>query len=229
MSRRELVTVQEAAARLQISADAVRKQVTAGHLPAEWRGRQWWLDRQAVERAARQRRSQGPPLSPRMAWAALLLASGDEEGAIRAVERPRYRSRVRAWLRAHSLVEHAWRLRARATVEQFDAHPSELPRLLDRPDVLRTGISAGEIVGLVGRRTSAAELYAPASRRQTLIDEHALAPGTGAVRIRWVPDEIWPLLDADDDGDAPRAAILLDLLEQDDPRARREAIRELSR
>lgn len=67
-----------------------------------------------------------------------------------------------------------------------------------------------------------------AGRREALIADHALAPGPGPVRIRWVPDEVWPLLDRDRDGRAPRTAVLLDLLDHDDPRARREAARALA-
>jgi hypothetical protein len=43
-----------------------------------------------------------------------------------------------------------------------------------------------------------------------------------------VPDALWPLLVAADGHQAPRAAVLVDLLESDDPRARREAARALS-
>jgi excisionase family DNA binding protein len=228
MDDRSLMSVQEAAAQLGVSADAVRKRIAAGHLPAQRRGREWWLDARAVDRMARQRPGQGRPLSPEMAWAILLLASGDDAAAARAVHNARYWSRLHAWLRSHSLAEHSGRLRARAEAEEFDAHSSELARILDRPDVLTTGISAADAVGLVGGG-SAVEIYAPAARRQELIDEHVLEPGPGPVRIRWVRDEIWPLLDRDHKGRAPRAAVLLDLLEHDDPRARREAARALAR
>lgn len=222
------MSVGEAAARLGVSADAVRKRIAAGSLSAQRRGRAWWLDARSVDRLARQPVGQGRPLSPDMAWAILLAASGDEEAAAGAVHNPRYWSRLHAWLRSHSLAEHASRLRARADAEEFDAHPSELRRILERPDVLATGISAADVVGLVGGGP-AVEVYAAAGRRHTLIDEHALEPGPGPVRVRWVPDEIWPLLDRDRDGRAPRAAVLLDLLEHDDPRARREAARALAR
>lgn len=222
------MSVQEAATRLGVSADAVRKRIGTGRLAAQRRGREWWLDARAVDRMARQRAGQGRPLSPNMAWAILLLASGDDAGAARAVRNARYWSRLHAWLRSHSLAEHSSRLRARAETEDFDAHPSELARILDLPDVLATGISAGDAVGLVGGG-SAVEIYAPAGRREALIDEHVLEPGAGPVRIRWVADEIWPLLDRDHDGRAPRAAVLLDLLDHDDPRARREAARALAR
>ena len=212
----------EAAAELGISPDAVRKRIAAGRLSAQRRGREWWLDARAVGRIAREPGGPGRPLSPRMAWGILLLASGDEAAANAAVPDPRYWSRLHAWLASHSLAVHASRLRNRARVEDFDAHPSELARILDRDDILKTGISAADEVGLVGG-DSAAEVYAPASRREALIDEHVLENGPGPVRIRWVDDNVWPWLDEAGDGRAPRVAVLLDLLEHDDPRARRQA------
>lgn len=228
MDGRFLISVQETAARLGVSADAVRKRIASGSLTAQRHGRQWWLDARSVDRLARQHVGPGRPLSPEMAWAVLLLAAGDEAAAAGAVRNPRYWSRLNTWRRSHSLAEHSSHLRARAEAEDFDAHRSELPRILDRPDVLATGISAGDTVGLVGGG-DAVEVYAAAGQRESLIGEHALAPGPGPVRIRWVPDEIWPLLDRDRDGRAPRTAVLLDLLEHDDPRARREASRALTR
>jgi excisionase family DNA binding protein len=228
MDDRSPMSVQEAAARLGVTADAVRKRISAGGLSAERHGRDWWVDRRSVERLHRQGIGPGRPLSPEMAWGVLLLASGDESAAADAVRHPRYRSRLRDWFGSRGLSEHASHLRARATIEDFDTHPSELPRILERPDVLATGISAGDTVGLVGGG-SAVEVYAAAGRRDALVDEHLLEPGPGPVRIRWVPDEVWPLLDRDGDGRAPRAAVLLDLLEHDEPRARREAARALAR
>jgi hypothetical protein len=163
-----------------------------------------------------------------MAWAVLLLASGDETTAENLAGRERYASRMRAWLREHPLQEYAPRLRTRAETEEFDAHPSELKRILNRPDVLTTGISAGDVVGILGS-ASTVEMYAPAGHHQAIVNEHALIPGAGPVRIRWAPDEVvFSLLDSYGDRRAPRAAILLDLLESDEPRARREAARALA-
>ena len=127
-------------------AVAVRQHIAAGHLPAIKRGRSWWLDKRGVERMARQRRSGRRPLSPEMAWSVLLLASGDERAAEEAAGRD-YWLRVRTWLSGHSLRENAPRLRARARTEEFDVHPSELRRILGRPDVLATGASLGDAVG----------------------------------------------------------------------------------
>jgi hypothetical protein len=165
-------------------------------------------------------------MSPDMAWAILLMASDDRASAEQAARQDRYVSRLRAWLREHSLAKEAPRLRSRGDAEEFDAHDSELERILQRSDVLVTGVSAAEVVGLTGGRSSV-EVYAPSSRRAAIIDDHFLERGSGPVRIRWVPDSIWPLLDKDKQGRAPLAAVLLDLLESDDPRARREAARAL--
>lgn len=221
------LSVQDAAARLGVSAVAVRQQISAGRLPAVKAGRDWRIDARAVERAARQRPGSGRPLSAAMAWAVLLLASGDSDAAGNAAGIPRYRSRAKAWLQDHPLADHAPRLRARAVAEEFDAHPSELPRLAGRRDLLPSGISAGDIVGLAGG-PDAIEAYAPASHRDDLVAEHALHPGPGPVLLRWVADELWPLLDREGRHQAPHAAVLVDLLEHDDPRARREAARALA-
>jgi excisionase family DNA binding protein len=221
-----LLSVREAADRLGVGPVAVRQQIASGRLPAVKRGRSWWLDERVVQRIVRQRPGAGRPLSPAMAWAVLLLASGDATAAKEVAGRDRYSSRARAWLRDHALREYAPRLRARSESEEFHAHPSELARILERPDVLATGISAGDVVGLVGPRL-AVEVYAPAGHRDAVVEEHALMPGAGPVRVRWVPDEVWSLLDRDADRVAPRAAVLVDLLESDEPRARRQASRAL--
>jgi excisionase family DNA binding protein len=224
-----LLSVSEAAERLGVSQAAIRHQITAGRLPAVKRGRSWWLDQRAVERNARQAASPGRPLSPTMAWAIILLASGDAERAERLVANKRYVSRMRAWLEAHPLGTHASQLRLRANVENLGGHPSELKRMLDRADVLVTGESAGDIVGLVGKG-SGVEAYAPAGHRDAILKTHALTPeSAGPVRLRWVDGELWRHLHEEGERRAPRAAILLDLLESENPRARREAARALAK
>jgi hypothetical protein len=222
MSIDDPISVREAAAALDVDERTVRLMASAGDIHAVKRGNAWWLDRRSVERRRRQQPGGGRPLSAPMAWAVLLLASG-----IRApgqpVGRDHHPARARRWLESHALAAYAPRLRARARRESFDAHPSELPRLAARPDVMRTGISAANAVGVHGGGGDV-ELYAPAGRRRDIVAEHVLEPGDGPVLMRWVPDALWPAVAADV---APRAAVLVDLLEHDDPRARREADRAL--
>jgi excisionase family DNA binding protein len=220
------LSVEEAAERLGVSPRAVRLRIAGGALRAVRLGRDWRVDERELARLARQQSRAGRPLSPAMAWAVLLLASGDEPRADRLAGLPRYQGRARQWLREHGLAEHADSLRERARRELFEAHPSELPRLRERAGVLLTGASLAELVGLVGE-AEAVELYAPAAERDAIVDEHALVAGSGQVTVRWVPDEVWARLDFASQG-APRAAVLVDLLESDEPRARREAARALA-
>jgi hypothetical protein len=220
-----LLSVDEAAERLGRSPEAVRLMAVSGELGAVKRGHAWWLDARAVDRRRREPPGRGRPLSPAMAWSVLLLASGAPELAGRAAGEAHQRSRVRRWLDDHPLPEHFPRLRARADRESFDGHPAEIGRILGRGDVMASGISAADLIGLHGE-SGAVEFYAPASSRAALIEEHALDEGYGPVLARWVPDELWPVVGVPR---APRAAVLVDLLESDDPRARREAARELAK
>jgi hypothetical protein len=219
-----LLSVDEAAERLGRSPEAVRLMAVSGELDAVKRGHAWWLDARAVERRRRESRGRGRPLSPAMAWSVLLLASGAPELADRAAGEAHQPSRARRWLHDHPLPEYFPRLRARAVRESFDGHPAEIGRILSRADVMASGISAADLIGLHGG-ADAVEFYAPASARAALVDEHALDEGYGPVLARWVPDELWPVVGAPR---APRAAVLVDLLEHDDPRARREAARALA-
>lgn len=216
------MSVREAAEALGVDERAVRLMASAGEIDAAKRGNAWWLDRRSVERRMRQRPDRGRPLAPSMAWSVLYLASGlpIPDGLLGQAHHP---SRAQRWLESHSLADHAARLRARAKREAFEAHPSELKGLAARPDVMRTGISAAHLVGVHGGRDEA-ELYAPIGRRPDIVAEHALEPGDGAVLLRWVQSELWSAVASDV---APHAAVLVDLLEHDDPRARREAERVL--
>jgi excisionase family DNA binding protein len=211
------MTVAEAAERLGTSERAVTQLAASGVLAAVKRGSVWWIDADAVARRAREGRSAGRPLSPAVAWAVILLASND----------PRWRAlgqhghqprRAREWLRSHKLSQDAFRLAGRAHREAFDAHPSELSRVASRPDVMRTGISAAAEVGLHGGQDGV-ELYASDDRRELIVAEHGLQARQGSVLMRWVPAKIWQCVDGEV---APRVAVLLDLLEHDDPRAWRE-------
>jgi hypothetical protein len=213
------LSVDEAADRLGRSPEAVRLMAASGELAAVKRGQAWWLDARAVERRRREPIGSGRPLSSAMAWSVLLLASAEPELACQAAGEAHQPSRARRWLRDHPLPEHFPRLRARAAREYFDGHPAEISRILERDDVMASGISVAERIGLHGGADSI-EFYAPASARAAIIDEHALEEGYGPVLARWVPDELWPVIRA---SEAPRAAALVDLLENDDPRARREA------
>jgi excisionase family DNA binding protein len=223
MDAANVLNVAEAAERLGLSREAVQKLVATGRLPARMSAGAWWIDATAVERRLRERPGAGRPLSSAVAWLVLLLASDEPETAAwRPLIRHRHsRARARDWLQANSLAADAAALRNRAKREPLDGHPAELRKLLARPDAFATGISAASAIGLHGGREEA-EFYGPLSAREALLHEHALVPSAGgSVLARWVLDELWPAIRSVER--TPRAAVLVDLLEHDDPRARREA------
>ena len=90
---------------------------------------------------------------------------------------------------------------------------------------MRTGISAAAEVGLHGGEGEV-ELYAPEDQRERLLAQHRLRARQGPVLVRWVSAGIWKHINGEV---APRVAVLLDLLEHDDHRARREAREALRR
>jgi hypothetical protein len=98
--------------------------------------------------------------------------------------------------------------------------------LCDRSNVLLSGASAADAVGLLGD-AGGVEIYAARDERSAIVAEHALMPDGGDVTVRWVPQRVWDQLDISRRV-APRAAVLVDLLEGDDPRGRREAARALA-
>jgi excisionase family DNA binding protein len=212
------MTVAEAAERLGLSERAVTQLASSGALAAIKRGSIWWIDAGAVARRAREGRSAGRPLAPAVAWAVILLASDDPRWRALSAHGHQPR-RAREWLRTHELSEDAFRLAGRARCEAFDAHSSELSRVASRPDVMRTGISAATEVGLHGGRDEV-ELYASEDLRKLITVEHGLQVRQGSILMRWVRPEIWQHIRG---VVAPRVAVLLDLLEHEDPRARREA------
>jgi excisionase family DNA binding protein len=217
------MTVAEAAEALDLDPRTVRWLVASGDLPAVKRGRTWWIDRGSVYQRRRQPRVRGRRLSPRAAWAVLLHAAGVHDISALAAH-AHSPSRTRNWLARHPLPGSAVRLRGRARSERFDAHPSELKRVLADDDVMLTGISASQFAGVHGG-ADAVEGYAPVAARDRLVADHGLVPGGGPVLLRWVDDDLWPHVR---EPVAPRVVVLVDLLEHDDPRARREAERLLS-
>lgn len=228
------LTVAQAAKILEVTPDAVRKLLGSGDLAGNKRGRDWVVDGAAVERRRRRPPSTGRPLAALTSWGVILEHSPRSEFERASEWTESARSCGRGWLANHDPLAEAGRLRARARLERFDAHPSQIPRLLDR-HVLVTGISAAETVGLSGGPLDAAELYAPIGARPTFQRLHGLAAGDGPIAIRWVDDELWNQLTSaalpwapGRPNFAPRLAVLLDLLESDDPRARREAARALA-
>lgn len=200
----------------------------SGRLPAAKIGDRWLIERAAVERRRSKGAVPGRPFAPHNAWALLLLASAQDVDGLD----PSVRSRLRRALELEGLEKLAPRLKGRAEVQRFGAHPGEVSYILEDPDLLRSGISAAGAHGfdlVSGRELDG---YLRASKLKRFAKSHALAPSglEGNVCLRLVPEEAWRLLKGAPI--APIAAVALDLAEDSDPRsgkAGRDALRKLDR
>jgi hypothetical protein len=211
------VPVSDAALRLGVSEQRVRAMISAGSIEAEKVAGVWLIPATSLARLAVSHRQGGRPLSAASAWALLLLASGE------AVEwaSPRVRSRMAAALDDHGLSGAFGKLGSRAARHVYEAHVAELPRLTGSVDLMLGGVSAAGVhkLGLQGGDES--EAYVAASAIEGVARRHGLvAGGEPNVVLRAVPDDIWAVVHR---RVAPIAAVLADLVEHLDARARRVA------
>ncbi|HET9593310.1 MAG TPA: helix-turn-helix domain-containing protein [Solirubrobacterales bacterium] len=222
------IAVPEAARLLKLSPSRVRLMASKGQLPAIKIGDRWVIERQAVEGRRQQNPPRGRRFTPRNAWAMLLLASGEEVPALDPVDQ----TRLKKALALQGLKRLGPRLGTRAEVSAYNAHPGEIPYVLEDEALLPSGISAAGSVeaGLLPGRE--ADGYISQSQLQAFGAEHALSPAdaAGNVRLRIVPGDVWVDLALGSREVAPPAAVALDLAEERDPRSRaagRTALRDL--
>jgi hypothetical protein len=199
-----------------------------GQLAATKIGSRWLVERAAVERRRHQGAHEGRRFTPRNAWALLLLAAGEE---VEGVD-PSVRSRLKRALRVEGIESLGPRLGHRAKLLSFRAHPGEISYLLDDPALVRSGVSAAAAQGLDLVSGREVDGYLQESTLERFVEQHALvsAGAEGNVRLRLVPDQVWPAIAKR--AIAPLPAVALDLAEESDPRsaeAGRRALRELDR
>lgn len=210
-----IVGVAEAAAELGVSPRRVRQMLADGVLAGEHVGRAWIIDSQQLQNFENRRAEVGRPWSPAAAWAVLSLADGEEVDSS-PVQRSRARKRL-----AGGLGGAVGRLGVRAQRRRFYAHPGVLGQLGEAPEAVRSGMSAVVEHGadlVVGDEF---EGYVRAGDVDEVVsrfglDEQAARPN---VLLRVVSDAAWPFRPGQ--RWAGRAVVAVDLIESDDPRARR--------
>lgn len=210
-----LVGVAEAASELGVSPRRVRQMLADGVLAGEQVGRAWVIDSEQLHRIALRRPPVGRPWNPASAWSVLALADG-EEPDLSPVERSRAKRRL-----AEGLERVAGRLAARADPRRFYAHPGVLDRLAEAPRIVRAGVSASAEHGVGLVVGDGFEGYVRAEELDKLVerfglDDQAARPN---VLLRVVDGAAWPFRRGQ--RAAGRAVVAVDLLESDDPRARR--------
>lgn len=212
----ELISVQEAASRLNVHPSRVRAMAQARQLDAEKVADRWLIDPSSLQRRAESVVAQGRPYSPANAWALLCLAEGEPVDWVS----PSALSRLRSKLRSRGLLDLAPRLRARADVMRLRAHPSALPRIGEEPDVVKAGISAARDAGLNIQASEELEAYISRSRLNNILKKYHLAESDQ-------PNVLLRVVDDDESFPWQRcigpAVVAIDLFESHDPRSRRAA------
>lgn len=234
--RADVLTVREAAARLGVSGQRVRQLISDGSLPARRSSSGWLIE--AGDVAGRDRRPRGRPASPRTAWAVIcMLSSALEAEAAEAppctVPDPRLRYHAMQVLKAMpdpSDNPGRWRalLASRGPVERMWAHPGLVPRLIEDPQVSEGGVRAAARIGEGLSQTDVRDIYVANEHAKRIAARYRLRPDPdGQVMLHIVPSSVPQDLMAVRGGLAPAAAAAADLLDEDNPRARRSALRQL--
>lgn len=215
--------VSDAARRLGVSEQRVRAMISAGMIQAEKAAGVWWIPAESLARLMASPRQGGRPLSSASAWAVLLMASGEPaEWAP-----PKVRWRVAGALKEDGLVNTFGKLGRRAERRDYEAHGAEVHRLAASDDLMLGGVSAASVHRLDLQGGNDVEAYVAASTIERIAKRHGLiVGGEPNVLLRAVPDDIWPQVHR---SVAPIAAVLADLAEHPDARARRVAREQASR
>jgi hypothetical protein len=211
------IAISDAARILKLSPARVRALASRGHLPATKIAGRWVVEAGAVEQRRREKPPEGRRFTARNAWAAMLLASGENPQLD-----PVVRSRLKKALLFEGLGGLAPRFRDRAEVALYRSHPGELPYIFEDEALMRSGISAARSVGSELLAGSEVDGYLPDSELQDFRNRHALSPAgdaDGNVRLRVVPDDAWSSLNFSGRSIAPKAAVALDLTDEVDPRS----------
>jgi len=221
-----LLSIPEAARELGLDPSRVRALVSSGELPGAKLGGRWAIESADVARRQRDPRPAGRPFEAPNAWAVLFIASDLDASWVG----PGARWRLRQGLAFHGLAALRPRLSRRSELRHFHAHPSELRRLRNRPDLVRSGISAAGDYQLKLAPAEEVDAYVRAKAVKRLQREHALEPvelGRGNVVLRVVPDAAWEM--GSKDRVAPIAAVAVDLADDPDSRSARAGQRLVER
>ena len=206
----------EAAVALGVSRSRVHALLHSGEIRGRKVGMRWLVDETSVRARAGAPRIEGRPLSPRQAWAYLLLLSGEKVPWIDASSRSRLRRRIAGIPVREALP----RLRRRAKVHHYRAGSSAVREIAAAPGFVASGVSASSAVNVPLVVRDQAEGYVSERALVDLVYALALSasdPGSSNVvlRVSAYPAALRGRKFA------PVAAIAADLLESSDQRVRR--------
>lgn len=207
-----LLSVADAAVRLGVVPSRVRTLAEAGQLRGRKIGRQWVFSATEIDRWAGRRRVGGRPLSKSASLGLLFELSGESADWL---------DRVARWKVLHSQAAGdpdilAARSAGRAERIERRAHPSDLPRMLAEPGVVRSGISAASDHGIDLVAPGVIEVYVDQQLAKDLIWRYSLVD-SGEANVILHAVDIPGVLEGRDV--MPMGVAIVDLLESGEPRA----------
>lgn len=214
-----MLTVEEAAARLGVSAQEVRRLVRTGTLPAQRIGRTLVLPDDAVDERARMPVGPGRLLSASTAWATLWELSGEHADWLDRSAR----SRVTARLRVSDPEQVVAAARERADRRELRVLPAYRDRVPTAEGFVASGLSAADAVGAdIVAAGAAVEGYCRAGTLERLRRDLGLSDrGEPNVVVRVPRFADLPLADR---RHMPAAVVAVDLAESSDVRTRRAGL-----
>ena len=198
----DFLPLAEASELLGVSPERVRQLVVSGRIQGARFGNVWVVPRDAIIARRQMANRPGRPLGAPAAWQAIVA------GRVDLANVGRYANRGKA--------------------HRYEMSRADLDHLLERGDVLVSGVQAAiELDMPLAPDPAAAELYVPAELYERLDSMvAAVADPLGPVVVRAVALEAWAYVQEQaassgqvHSGLAPRAAVALDLMESADPRS----------
>ena len=234
----DVLSVREAAEQLGVSSARVRQLISAGSLPARRSSAGWLIRADAVADRSGTARA-GRPASPRTAWAILCILSSalapdatKPPGCMVGDRRLRHHAlQLLSAMRDPADDPVRWRmlLSSRGPTERMWAHPGLLSKLCHDGRISVGGDRAAAHVGEGVSRTGLCDLYVAGSDVKDIVARYRLRPDPdGQVRLHVVPEGVPRELILGGPGIVIPAAGAADLLDENDPRARRSALLQLS-
>lgn len=217
-----MLTVPQAAARLGVGEEQVRRLVRSGQLVATKVGQTVVIDDDAVDARARLALRPGRQLIPATAWGALWELSGERAAWLSSADR----SRLRARLRRYDAEQLVAATRARAERHAVRVLPTYRESVLAAAGVVVSGLTAAAVVGAdIISANGEDEAYCSTVSFAGLRHDYALSDRGQANLILRVPRFDLPLEGRER---MPDAVVALDLAESSDVRTRRAGLQLLT-
>jgi hypothetical protein len=195
-----------------VAPSRVRALAAAGQLHARKVGRQWVFAATDLDQWADRHHAPGRPLSPAASLGLLFELSGEAAGWL---------DRVARWKVLHSQAAGDPELLVARSVRRAErierrAHPSDLPRILAEPGVVRSGLSATSDHGIDLVAPGTIELYVDRGHADDLIARYSLVPSNEPNVILHAVELRAALRDR---AVMPLGVAIVDLIESGEPRA----------